>query len=385
MNRLRNIRLNPRPGSATNLRRRLLGAALGVTALLLVAVPAHAQKSSQDQPQASFGDQVEVSEVALDVLVTDKDGQVIIGLGPDDFEVEEDGKPVNLDTVSFYSNRVLAPDAALPSSTGVTSGDTPQDRYFIFFFHDQRKLAGEAFQIFERQLQAGKSSEQWVREEMLPGDWVAVVGYDYKLKLYQDFTQDREALVKAIEQAVLAKEGDNWPSRAATDGPSLAEYLPQGQDLGKKTRNIYKGLQVLADAAGEIQGRKDLLLFTVGFGDITRLGLYQPDNRYYPATVQELNDSNIAVYAIDLTPPEVRHSFEGAMNQLARETGGEYYFNHTSFIAPLRRVSEAVNGYYLLSYRSPHPVDKKGYQKVTVRAVNPEWKVGARSGYRFGD
>ena len=50
--------------------------------ILLSAVPAVAQEGS---PAASFDDLVEVSEVLLDVLVTDKKGNVIVGLGPDDF------------------------------------------------------------------------------------------------------------------------------------------------------------------------------------------------------------------------------------------------------------------------------------------------------------
>ncbi|MCB1058442.1 MAG: VWA domain-containing protein [Acidobacteria bacterium] len=378
----------PRPSRrpASSGRRRFAPITLALWAVaFLLAGSASSAAPAGDQPEASFGTQVEVSEVALDVLVTDKDGNVIIGLGPEDFKVEEGGKAIDLDSVSFYSNRILDPDAALPASTGVTAKDSPQSRYFIFFFHDQRKLAGEAFQIYQQQVQAGRSSQQWVREEMLPGDWVAVVGYDVKLKVYQDFTQDRAALVSAIDQAVRAEEGGNWPSRAATGGPSLAEFLPTGPDLGRKTRNIYKGLQVLADAAGHIQGRKNLLLFSLGFGDISRQGYYFPDVRYYPDTLEKLNDSNVAVYSIDLSPPEVRHSLEGALNQIARESGGEYYFNHTSFISPLRRISEATNGYYLLSYESTHPAGEKGYQKVSVRAVNPEWKVRARSGYRYGE
>ncbi|MCP4658814.1 MAG: hypothetical protein GY856_25670, partial [bacterium] len=60
---------------------------------------------AQEEPAAEFGELVEVSEVLLDVLVTDRQGNVILGLGPDDFIIEEAGETIPLTGASFYSNR----------------------------------------------------------------------------------------------------------------------------------------------------------------------------------------------------------------------------------------------------------------------------------------
>ena len=46
-----------------------------------------------------------VNEVLLDVLVTDAKGNVIVGLDKGDFVVKDNGRPVELTGVTFYSNR----------------------------------------------------------------------------------------------------------------------------------------------------------------------------------------------------------------------------------------------------------------------------------------
>src|SRR5687768_16564996 len=108
-------------------------AALPLFALAsLLAVNARAQDA---QPTPSpFGEEVEVTEVVLDVLVTDRDGNVIVGLRPEDFVVEEGGRPVPLLDVSFYSNRPQLDAEGRPVQAAGS------ERYFVLFFHDQRAI-----------------------------------------------------------------------------------------------------------------------------------------------------------------------------------------------------------------------------------------------------
>jgi len=359
---------------------------------LLLALPAGAQNVQQastgsQQPSGQFEGQVEVAEVLLDVLVTDKDGRVIVGLDPDDFVVEEDGEAMEITGVTFYSNSVFQENLAATSAQDLNVDRVPVDRYFILFFHDQRLATNQIVQANRQQLEAARKARRWVREEMLPTDWVAVVSYDAKLNVHADFTHDKAALLSALEDAPVARDRKgNWSSRIEeTPGPSLREHLPQGKDLGKETRNIYEGLEVLAEAAGHTIGRKNLMFFSRGFGEINEFGIYVPDSRYYYDMAETLNENNVAVYAIDMTPPEVSHSLENALNTLADDTGGRYYFNFNNFINPMRQVAEENTGYYLLSYRATHPAGESGFQRVKVRTTNPGFKVKARDGYLFGE
>jgi VWFA-related protein len=376
--------------------------AVGFAVLVLAALgPAigggPAAASAQDQPPAaapppasSFGEKIEVREVLIDALVTDAQGQVIVGLGKNDFVVREDGKPVDLTGVTFYSNRRLLAGAGSQAlaSKGITVEQVPQDRYFILFWRDQKANAADAPVLLSQQVEAGRRAREWVDREVLPNDWVAVVSYDVKLKVHQDFTHDHQLLTGAIDDAVKGKEAEtNWPSRipSPASGPSLLAGLPRGNDLRERTKTIYDGLQVLARAAGSIPARKNLVLFSTGFGWVSPGRRYQPDPRYYRPTVAALNTANVAVYALDLwAAGDTNHTLGDALNQLATDTGGRYLFNFTNFLTALEQVSTENNGYYLLSYRSEHPGGSAGFQSVEVKTANPEFRVKARKGYSYG-
>ena len=78
------------------------------TFLALAHPPAlRAQPPAQETPAliAPFGAEILVSEVLLDVMVTDRKGNPILGLGPSDFVVTEDGRKVDVTAATFYSNR----------------------------------------------------------------------------------------------------------------------------------------------------------------------------------------------------------------------------------------------------------------------------------------
>jgi VWFA-related protein len=357
-------------------------AALAIAAAVSLA-PA---MPAQAPPEAKFGEKINVHEVLLDVLVTDAKGHVIVGLGPDDFVVKEDGKPVSITGVSFYSNRSLAEPAAVAAKKGIKAAEAPEDRYFVLFFDDQRSNAADAPELLSQQMQAVQRTRDWVSRELTPHDWVAVVSYDQKLKVQQDFTHDRKALAAAVSDAMKGTDHEsNWPSRVPQGGgPSLIAGLPRGLALRDKTATIYDAMDVLAEAAGKITGRKNLLLFSNGFGQINNFGQYTPDERYYPPMVHTLNDNNVAVYPIDLVPEGTQHTLTDAMNQLASDTGGRYFFNFTNFITPLKQVAQENSGYYLLSYGTEKPAGRAGYQEVQVQTTNPDFKVRARKGYEYG-
>lgn len=355
----------------------------------LLPAPASAQQGSEP---AGFSDKVDVNEVLLDVLVTDQNDNVIVGLNKDDFIVEEEGRIVPLSGSTFYSNRELVSSAGAAAADPAPS-EVSENRYFIFFLHDQRI---DNPQLTRKYLELAQRAENWIRTELLPNDWVAVVRYDFKLKIHSDFTRDNEKLVEAVYEAARGKNPpEAWPSRSNEDAagkPSLLAHLPSGKELRRETTRIYTGLEVLADGAGDVVGRKNLLFFSAGFGENYGLSILQPDRRFYQDTLQALNDNNVAVYAISvLTGVDFAgasqadaQSLQNAMSVLANDTGGSYYFNHVAFDSPLERVLAENSGYYLLSYRSETPAGESGYREVTVKAKNPDFKVKAREGYRFG-
>jgi VWFA-related protein len=360
------------------------------TATILALVLAGPASLSAQEPTETFTDRVDVAEVLLDVLVKDREGNVILGLGPDDFLVEEDGSTVDLEAATFYSNRVLVDEAASRGELKVPKEEIPVDRYFILFFHDDPGAAPLVHR--ERQI-AARQARDWVRTRLAPpNDYVAVVRYTKRLLIHQDFTSDIEEILAALDDVARSRDpGGNWPSRIeAEEGPSLRRYLPQGDELRDETTRIYSALEVLARAAGHVVGRKNLVLYSIGFGELERPGFIVPDRRYYADTYRTLNDNNVAVYGVSMlratnvsTPAGA--SYDSALTALSSDTGGRHYRNFVNYAVPLSEIVDDNTGYYLLSYRSEIPVGESGYREVTISTRNPDFVVRGRQGYWFGN
>lgn len=345
--------------------------------MLLAVLAAPILAGAQEAPGElqGYADLVEVTEVSLDVLATDDAGQALPGLGPADFEVLEDGAPVELTGVSFASS----------SYEGSAAGEVPASRYLIFFFHDQSAFASAGNTLLRNQLQAGRDALRWIEEKMAPSDWAAVAGYDVELRLHQDFTQDRETLRRALERVAAGKKPEELqPGRREARGRGRElEILSRIESRPQAPRNVYEGLRQVAEASGYLIGRKILLLYTSGFG-VTRGRTSVPDPRYFPALETELNDHNVAVYPLDLSPAGRPPAEEDFLNTLAASSGGVYDPNIAGFRRPLEAIAAANQGYYLITYRSARKAGEIGYQRVEVRARDPQVRVLARRGYRYG-
>ena len=350
-----------------------------------LALPWTAAAQEPEPPSAgepslelSFEGLVEVSEVLLDVLATDGEGQVVAGLGRDDFIVEENGEPVNLTGVSFYSTRY--------DSQPQVAGEPPSSRHFIFFFHNQWQTSYYGGDLMRQQMRAGIESRRWLEEEMLSSDWVAVVSYGKgKLRIHQDFTQDREALVRAFKEGAIGKKPAGMQRRSpGSRDLDIFRRLPRGRELRERAGNVYQALGLVAEACGYVVGRKNLLMFTIGFGQERRFGEAEPDPDFYPQLETALNDHNVAVYPIDTSPAGRGTRQTDFMTRLAEDTGGTYFEDFVGFIRPLRDIGGDNYAYYVLSYQSEHPAGEIGYQRVEVRARDEAIQVRTRKGYRYG-
>lgn len=384
-------RLRPRPAA-------VLTALLALTLLAPLAaaqdpVPPPPQPAPAPQePAGEFGEELEVSEVFVDVLALDRRGRVVAGLTAEDFVVREDGRPVEVTSATFYTTRYEDLDraGAQPDREGAAAApaQVPAARYFIFFFHDQRGGVNDESALTRNRLETARYARQWVRSGMQGSDWVAVARYEQSLSIHTDFTQDQDAIEAAIEEAVTGKPSSAMrPSvrgrSVDAGGPSLFRGLPNSFDLGRAAERPYDAVRLVAEATGHIIGRKNLLLFSLGFGQ-QGTAFRSPDSRYYPPMEEALNANNVAVYPIDLAGPSVDSPDTAFLSQLADDTGGELFKTFHSYAEPFRRISEQTTGYYLVTFRSRHPEGQTGYQQIEVEARPPGVQVRARQGYRYG-
>jgi VWFA-related protein len=347
------------------------------------AAPVPAATVEGSAPQDVLSERIVVREVLLDVLVTDKEGEVVRGLGPEDFLVEEDGEPRAVSGVIFYGG----PEEL--QASGV-AGEVRTDRYFILLFDDL--LRTQQSSLVSAQLDAGRWTKRWIEDELLPNDQVAVLSYDYRLKVHLDFSRDRAAIGEAIDNAILARRAPDRGRRddervSVRDSPSLLVNLPTGKTLRKESGNLEQALELIGQAAEGIVGRKNLILIGAGFGDLA-FGRYLPDPRYYPPMQQALNTGNVAVYSLDLLAAlgggPGSNPLGDSLSSLSHDTGGRYYFNFLNAAVPLRAIADDNAGYYLISYRSEHPSGEHGYRKIDVKTRAPGYDVRARTGFRYG-
>lgn len=349
---------------------------VATAALCALALPGIAQ----EQP---FQEQIEVNAVLLDVIVTDPKGNHILGLTKDDFVVKENGVPQEVETVDYFTNRRLLD--AREENAPFQVERVREDRYFIFFF-DKPEDPGV---LFDQLNHARHAVRDFLDNHMKEQDLVAIAGHDVRLKIYSDFTSDKAALRKALDEST--RFGRGLTSAPAGDGPSILRNADRAR-LTDRTGTVYQALDVLADAVRPIRARKNLVLFSPGIADMheeIRNGVLMDRSRHLDPALNALNAANVTVYPVQLQrqiDPAVSTTpaFHQRLNEFAQATGGEYFQFSNNFKPVLEKIEQKNSGYYLITYRSRKPRGEKGFQKVDVSVKSPDLRVTARQGYEFG-
>ena len=344
-------------------------------ALLLAA----STLAAQQQSTGKFGEKVDVNLVLLDAVVTDSRGNQILGLDKNDFVVKENGVEQPVDSVDYFTNRQLLNS---PESKAAFKVERVHDqRYFVFFF--DKPTGGSLF--FDRLSQARQAVKNFIRKDMQPTDFAAVVSDDVRLKIYSDFTNDKQQLERAVDASATWGRGITQ-SNAAADAPSLLRNA--SSQIVDNTGTVYEALELIGEQLRPVRARKEIVLFSVGIvepGEQIAHGMVVGPSRYYDPMIRALNRADVTVYPISLLensdqPPFVHQTLE----RIAGDTNGQYFRFNTSFTPALRQIEKLSTGYYLITYYT-QPHKGSGYQKVNVALKNPEFRVRARQGYSYGD
>jgi len=334
---------------------------------------------AQPQQTGKFGEKVDVNLVLLDAVVTDSRGNQILGLDKDDFVVKENGIAQPIDSVDYFTNRQLLNE---PESKAAFKVERVHDqRYFVFFF--DKPNSGGAF--FDRLSLARRGVKDFIHNQMKPTDFAAVVSHDVRLKVYSDFTNDRQQLERAVDSTSRFGLGLTH-SNAEPGTPSILRN--DSSQIVDATGTVYQALELLGNQLRPIRARKDIVLFSVGVvepGEQIQNGMVVSPSRYYDPMIRALNRADVTVYPVSLLenpdqPPFVHQTLE----RIAGDTNGQYFRYNTSFAPALRQIDKLSNGYYLISYYTKAR-SGNGYQKVDVAVKNPEFRVRARQGYSYGD
>lgn len=411
----------------TSRRSRILPAAGVAFGLFLAPVlPLLAQEPA---PEESFTEAIEVSVVNLDVFVTDKKGQPITGLKREDFEVYEDGKPVEITNFYAESGAAVAPspDSAAPGTSIAPVVRPPEQQLRLVILVDDANTAPVGRGKILNRLR------DFLRSELRPGDQVMLVRYGQSLEIRREFTGDLARIVSDVEalKGLSSDLGRRDQSREEARDQIIDVLETQGWDVSletllrgyaeKETQRVAGALDALGSVVswlGGVSGRKALLYVSDGLplvpGDdiyqwaairtaslrsafsagktISAIGGqdYDASRRFRDLTAQA-SRNRVTLYPMEAGgTQDVRGTAiqeilvtnqQNGLRFLAQDTGGRAMLNVSDPQAALRLMSEDLTTYYSLGYQPQRPGDEVEH-KIQVKVKVKGAQVRYRQWYR---
>ena len=349
-------------------RARLVPALLG-----LAAVTAAAAAQEPADRRGSIQEEALVERVIVDAHVTEADGTPIPSLGPDDFVVKVDGKPVALESVDWLPLGTPEVDPKALSELGSPGElgappDVPPGRVIVLFFetdHETSRLLGL--------LRMGIQARRFLTT-LQPTDRVAVVSYDTHLKLRQDFTSDHALLEQAIHAAI--RRGDASPPDPDSH-PTFGRRLDAEES--RRCATPERALEMVARALSPIPGGKSLLFFGWGLGTVGGLtGPNASEVQAWTEAMHRMAEARVNIFTLDITDADY-HSLEGSIEQIANLTGGHYEKTHLFPELVMDRIGRAISGRYVLVFVKPR--GPRGEHAIEVSLAKRKGRVWARQFY----
>ncbi len=163
-------------------------------------VSAQAPAAPETPPADLFGETIEVRVVNVEVVVTDRDGNRVTGLGPGDLKLKVDGKDVPIEFFTeVRGGDAIAPVAgAEPSIQGLPSlaPGTPVGTSYLVFIDDFFSLNVRRDEVLRR-----------LKDDVTrlgPEDRMAVVAYDGRdVEMLTSWSSSQNTLSRVFDQAMV--------------------------------------------------------------------------------------------------------------------------------------------------------------------------------------
>jgi VWFA-related protein len=361
---------------------------LGAAVLVLLA-------GAAASPQTPLQHEVTVTLKLIQVFVTGPDGKPALDLSKSDFILTDNGKP---QTVTDFESHILAAPAAeravavaLPAPAPTPAGPAPLlSRKFIF-------LIDYVDNGFEGVGKAKAAAREFLDTKVGPDDEVGLFSLSTSsgLTLHQYLTKDHDKVRSALKKLRDIPGGGGGVAAGGEligmellNADVMGPHTRKGDHAGPSSRDLFEEIAAWAKSLRTIPGRKNIILFTRGFGN----GVVRPgslNNLLFETMARELAAANAPVFTVD-TSPQVAPTgtgpgpsmtlTEGSLDYLAKATGGKFmgHVNYSSRVAS--GIQDATANYYVLGYYVPAAWDGK-YHEVKVEVRKPGYTVHAQRGY----
>jgi VWFA-related protein len=354
--------------------------------------------------------------VRIDIQVTDKNGKTVKGLKPEQFQITDDGKAEKITNFSFEdiegiqtaSNEDLSAPLVVdvdPPRGAPTENVESQtrDRRLLVLYFDESSMEPDDM------LRAHDAAVKFVKTQMQKADLVAVIAYGTQLSTWENFTNDHDALIKAINRL-----SPNVNSElAANDTDSIAQDTQAAFSADDTEFNTFntdaklEAMEGLANVLSAIPGRKSVIDFS---GGITQTG--EENRTELRAATDAANRADVSFYSIDArglfaTPPggdvtsaastgsslfsgasvyaqtDARNDSRDTLSTLSSDTGGRAFYDLGDIADALPQVQADNMGYYLASYTLPPNTKHDGsWHQIRVKVSGVSGAhVKSRDGY----
>jgi VWFA-related protein len=328
-----------------------------------------AKQQTREAPQAKDRIRVHVNEVIVPVTVTDKSGELVLDLSKSDFHVFDGGAEQTIDRFDLAGDP-LAVALVIETSSHIQPMAPTIHGMGIVFTETVMALSGEA----------------------------AVITYDSTVDIRQPFTQDHDAVEKAIAGLEF-----QVPERKLYDGMAKAVALLQTQP--PPYRRIMLVVGESQDYSSDAKLREvienahlaDITIYAIGPSSTTADLRGAPGEippvkvaKHAPTVTVAPAGPDLAGHAQpDLLTPTVwllmRGTNEIKNHQLevaAASTGGIHYraLRDETIRTALDRIGGELHAQYVLSY-VPSIDPSLGFNEIKVTISRPNLTLRARPGY----
>jgi VWFA-related protein len=376
-------------------------------------------QAMQTSGQGTYRLNLNANIVLTNVVVRDKKtGAVVKGLKASDFTIYEDKKPQKI--ISFdYQN---VDEAAVLAEKSTASGKATvadllernfaaspkelKDHRLIVIFFDLSSMQDEDID------RAVEAAEKYVKTQMQPADLVALVSMSTGLTMDQDFTSNKDALLRGLgkyngtDESGFANGGTGSTSGTADDTSAFAADDTEYNSLN--TDRELLAIRTIAKSLERVDQRKSMLYFS---GGLTRNGI--ENEASLRAATNEAAKANMAIYSVDsrglqALPPvgdastgslrgnsaysggaataQLSSNFgsQETLDTLSMDTGGKAFFDSNDFAPAFQQVQHDTEAYYILGFRSTNQRQDGSYRHLTVKLNRQDVKLEFRPGYYAG-
>jgi VWFA-related protein len=337
-------------------------------AWVAIALSCALTAQAQDPQLPRYTERVDVARVIVDARVVDNLGSPVCGLKADDFRVRIGGKLARVESVIWVDGSEPESAAQTPNQDGSSVQVTtqiPAGRLIVFLF--QKSLEPSRIVGLMRMLMEA----QGFLDTLGPDDRIAIVSFDSHLRIWTDFTNERERLRRLLAHDILF---ENPPPVQEAVPVSLIARLPPGD--ARRVYSVEQSLRRIGEALEPLPGSKSVVLVGHGFGRFSATGITM-EHEYAPAQ-SALLSARASVFSLDVTNADY-HSLEEGLRTVSEATGGFFVRTHLFPKQAMRQLAGALAGYYALFVEKPDL--GRGSHGVKVQLTRRKGTVMARSTY----